>query len=102
MRIFKAETPHDVVCAALVARALPVDGTTTLAWSSQKAFGDRRQFVLAMHATIAAYPWDTVIELPALPIATPQRRHRSALSLKESVEALRETLGDAGTNARRL
>lgn len=66
-RLFRADSPADVICAALVAESLPT-GRSTLAICTDKCRGDLEAFRECMLSLARLYDWDAVIDISGLPI----------------------------------
>src|SRR5262249_9135243 len=66
VRLFRADTPHDVASACLVAGISP--GQDYLAISADKAASDRDDYLLTMREMARAHQWVDVFDAGGLPI----------------------------------
>lgn len=67
VRLFRADTPHDVAAACLVASQ--TRGEDYLAISADKAFGEIDEYRLVMRAIARAHDWADIVDITGLPIA---------------------------------
>lgn len=66
VRVFRADTPHDVASACLVAAISP--GRDYLAISADKAAAERDEYLLTMRAMANAHQWLDIFDVGDLPI----------------------------------
>lgn len=66
-RLFRADSPTDVVCAALVAQSLPA-GHSVLAVCTDKCMGDPVEMSACQRALAGLYDWTAVLDVSNLPI----------------------------------
>jgi hypothetical protein len=65
--LFRADTPHDVVCAGIVAGQLPA-GRNVLALSCDKGRDDRARYLASLNAMASLHDWEAVVDLSGLPL----------------------------------
>lgn len=98
VRLFRADTPHDVASACLVAALSP--GQDYLAVSADKAAADPTDYLLTMRAVARAHRWVDIIDISNLPISDhnwlrPDARSRRLTryrDMRRSFELLSATL----------
>ena len=66
IRLFRADTPHDVVSACLVASQAPA--RDFLAFSMDKAAPKATDYKVVMEAISACHPWEDVFDISGLPM----------------------------------
>lgn len=92
LRIFRADTPHDVACAAIVARTLP-PGRDVLAFSTDKTGGAPGRFADRMRTMSRVHPWERVVDISGLPLAP---YFVPGTPLDSTVDRLRDTARSVG------
>lgn len=99
-RLFRADSPTDVVCAALVAQSLPA-GHSVLALCTDKCMGDAREMSACQKALSRLYDWNAVVDVSNLPInqhamgKTRSSRLTRIRDTRRSVDQLRQTFAPA-------
>ncbi len=90
-RLFRADTPADAFCAAIVAEYLPA-GHDVLAISSDKRDVESSEdWEFALRAAAGAYPWTRVQSVSGLPLAKHvYRRYSPIRRLRDTVSTLSE------------
>ena len=66
-RLFRADSPGDVICSALVANTLP-DGESVLAFCTDKSTGDVASLRDCLLALAELHDWHAVVDISGLPI----------------------------------
>ncbi len=96
VRLFRADTPHDVASACLVAGLSPA--RDYLAISADYAAADPREYLQVMRAMARAHRWLDIIDISRLPINDPDRmrprppRRDLYRTMRESFDMLRTTI----------
>src|SRR5262249_7020619 len=92
-RVFRCDTPHDVLSACILANTLP-RGRDALALCADKARGDREAFLQSMEMIACLHDWSSVVDISGLPMnrhwlthATPGTRWQR---LRDTVASMRE------------
>lgn len=101
LRLFRADTPHDIVCASFVAARLP-PGKDILLYSTDKVLGDARGMREAMQGTAGLHRWATIVDISGLPLREflfgsrrPGARVAMARAVGETVAALAARIAPA-------
>lgn len=99
-RLFRADTPHDVACAAIVAASLP-PGRNVVAFLADKAETSLERLRACLEAMALTYRWDAVVDLTGVfPLGSAWRgglwrRWRRVRSQVKGVQAARRRLAPA-------
>jgi hypothetical protein len=96
IRLFRADTPHDVASACLVAGLSPT--RDYLAISADYSAADPSEYLQVMRAMARAHPWIDIIDISKLPINEPDRtlprpgRRNRYAAMRESFDMLHTTI----------
>ena len=90
-RVFRADTPADVLCANLLLEHLP-EGENTLAFCTDKTRGHKLEFASTMRAVAQSGPWARLVDISGLPINRYVLEDRPRITWRERVFDVRETV----------
>src|SRR5262245_27217046 len=101
-RVFRVDTPSDVLCAAMVAGALP-PGDDILCYTTDRAYGPKDDYIAALRSVASFHPWAHIIDISGIPILrhldrpvrTVGAKLRRARDTAKSVDFLRRRLAPA-------
>ncbi|HVE12300.1 MAG TPA: hypothetical protein VNI01_02795 [Elusimicrobiota bacterium] len=89
-RLFRADTPHDVVCATIVAESLPA-GRNLLAFSTDKTSSDPAPFGARLREVAQMHPWASIVDVSGLPITPRPGSNTALLSWSETARAIADS-----------